>query len=67
MDCGARTSKQFADHKDPLVKEYYRTGRIDKSRMRDIDAVQPQCPTCSSRQGAELSRFSRQQKKDLGL
>lgn len=67
VDCGARTPKQYADHKDPLVKEYYRTGTIDKTRMRDVDSVQPQCPTCSNQQGAELSRFSRQQKKDLGL
>ncbi len=38
-----------------------------KTRMRDVDSVQPQCPTCSSRQGAELSRFSRQMKKEHGL
>jgi len=67
VDCGAKTSKQYADHKDPLVKEYYRNGTIDKTRMRDVDSVQPQCPTCSNKQGAEMSRFSRQQKKDLGL
>ena len=67
VDCGATTPKQYADHKDPLVKEYYRTGTIDKTRMRDVDSVQPQCPTCSNKQGAEMSRFSRQQKKDLGL
>ncbi len=67
VDCGATTSRQVADHKVPLVKEYYRNGTIDKTRMRDIDSVQPQCPTCSARQGAEMSRFSRQQKKDQGL
>jgi len=67
VDCGAQTPRQFADHKDPLVKEYYRTGSINKTRMRDIGSVQPQCPTCSSRQGAELSRFSRQMKKELDL
>ena len=67
VDCGAKTSKQFADHKDPLVKEYYRTGGIDKTRMRGVGSVQPQCPTCSSRQGAGLSRFSRRMKKEHGL
>lgn len=67
VDCGAKAPKQYADHKEPLVKEYYRAGTIDKTRMRDVDSVQPQCPTCSSRQGAELSRFSRQKKQDLGL
>jgi len=27
VDCGAKTSRQFADHKDPLVKEYSGRGR----------------------------------------
>lgn len=67
VDCGNIANKQVADHKTPLVKEYYETGTIDKTKMRSLDAVQPQCPTCSARQGAEMSRYSRQQKKDLGL
>ena len=67
VDCGITTSKQVADHKYPLVKEYYRTGSIDKTRMRDVNSVQPQCPTCSARQGARMSRFSRQMKKEHGL
>ncbi len=61
VDCGSVTPKQVADHKQPLVKEHYETGHIDTSRMRSLDAVQPQCPTCSGRQGAELSRYSREQ------
>src|SRR5690606_41969368 len=67
VDCGSNTSKQVADHKTPFVKEYYEKGAIDTQKMRSPDAVQPQCPTCSARQGAEMSRFSRQQKKDRGL
>ena len=67
VDCGEITPNQYADHKNPLVKEYYETGTIDKTRMRDVDSVQPQCPTCSNKQGAELSRYSKQKKKDLGL
>ena len=66
VDCGAMTPKQVADHKVPLVKEHYETGSIDKARMNKIDAVQPQCPTCSARQGAELSRYSREQRRLLG-
>ncbi|AKT40798.1 RHS repeat domain-containing protein [Chondromyces crocatus] len=66
VDCGAVTSKQVADHKTPLVKEHYETGSIAPERMRSIDAVQPQCPTCSARQGAELSRYAREQKVRLG-
>lgn len=65
VDCGDLTPKQYADHKKPLVKEHYETGTIEKKRMRETDAVQPQCPTCSNRQGAELSRYSREQKKKL--
>lgn len=67
VDCGATATRQVADHKTPLVKEYYQTGTIDKIKMRKLEAVQPQCPTCSAKQGADMSRFSRQQKKDLGL
>jgi hypothetical protein len=65
VDCSAVTPKQFADHKVPLVKEYYESGSIDKTRMRSVDAVQPQCPTCSNRQGADMSRYSRAQRQLL--
>lgn len=67
VDCGAVTPKQVADHKNPLVKEYYETGTIDTARMRSTGAVQPQCPTCSAKQGARMSHYSRQMKKDWGL
>ena len=67
VDCGDITPKQVADHKYPLVKEYYETGEIDKVRMRSTEAIQPQCPTCSARQGAELSRYSKEMKKEYGL
>ncbi|MEI2732705.1 MAG: hypothetical protein V9G08_12035 [Dermatophilaceae bacterium] len=55
VECGNIAERQVADHVDPLVKEYYRTGTIDMQRMRSLEAVQPQCPTCSARQGAPLS------------
>ena len=55
----------IADHKKPLVKEHYETGTIDRNKMRDVKAVQPQCPTCSSKQGAEMSKYSKEQKKKL--
>jgi hypothetical protein len=65
VDCGTVAPRQIADHKKPLVKEHYETGTIDKSRMRSNDAVQPQCPTCSARQGAEMSQYSREQRQRL--
>ncbi len=67
VDCGAITPNQVADHKTPLVQEYYETGTIDTEYMRSLDAVQSQCPTCSARQGSILSRFSREMKKLFGL
>jgi RHS repeat-associated protein len=67
VDCGSITPKQIADHKTPLVKEYYQTGNIDKMRMRSVDAVQPQCPTCSARQGASMRLYSQQKKREFGL
>lgn len=57
----------YADHKYPLVQEYYETGKINVVRMKDVKSVQPQYPTCSSKQGAELSRYTKEQKTKRGL
>ncbi len=67
VTCGKTESKMVADHKTPLVKEHYETGKIDKSKMRDKNSVQPQCPKCSAKQGAEMSKYSKEQKKINGL
>jgi hypothetical protein len=48
VDCDANVARNNADHIYPLVREHYETGSINTTRMRRIDAVQPQCPTCSS-------------------
>lgn len=67
VDCGRMSPSQHADHKKPLVKEHYETGKIDKQRMRSQDAVQPQCPTCSNAQGGRLSAYSRMMKRVFGF
>jgi RHS repeat-associated protein len=67
VKCGAETPKQVAGHKEALVKEHYETGTIDKQKMRSKDAVQAECPSCSAREGAEMSRYSRQKKKELDI
>ena len=67
VTCGATEGKRVADHKTPLVREYYETGSIDEAQMRRVDAVQPQCATCSARQGAELSRYSRKKRAENDL
>jgi hypothetical protein len=41
VDCKVVETVQYADHVEPLVVEYYRTGTIDVVRMRSIEAVQP--------------------------
>jgi hypothetical protein len=67
VECGLIAPTQVADHITPLVKEYYQKGSIDLDRMRSVDAVQPQCPTCSAQQGADLSRYSRSMRTLFGL
>ena len=65
--CGATGQKNNADHKDPLVVQHYRDGKVDKGAMRDPNAVQPQCQNCSNQQGGFLSNFSKQMKKLFGF
>jgi RHS repeat-associated protein len=67
VKCGANTPNQVAGHKKALVEEYYETGKIDIERMRSLDAVQPECPTCSAREGADMRRYSLQKRDELGL
>ena len=64
--CGNVTPKQFADHIKPLVKEHYETGTVDLTRMRSVESVQPNCPSCSGRQGADLRRYSIEQREIHG-
>ncbi len=63
VDCGGKSKTMVADHKVPLVKEHYTTGTINKTNMHSTKAVQPQCTTCSSKQGAEMSKYSKNMKK----
>lgn len=65
VKCGAESSRQVAGHKTALVREYHQTGTIDKAKMRSTDAVQPECRTCSAREGAEMSRYSREMNKQF--
>ena len=57
------TPKQFANHKEALVNEYYRTGTIDKVQMRSVDAVNSHCPTCSARSGGYLINYAKAMKE----
>jgi RHS repeat-associated protein len=64
VDCGKKAPTMIADHKTPLVKEYYETGAIDKAKMRSLDAVQPQC---SNAQGRMMQEYSKRMKAEYGL
>lgn len=59
VTCGQKSGKMVADHRTPLLVEHLKTGSINTTKMRSIKAVQPQCPRCSAKQGAQLSRLSR--------
>jgi len=65
VDCGKVGDKMVANHKTPLVKEYYRTGKIDTTKMRSTDSVNSQCQTCSAKQGARMAQYSKQMKAKL--
>jgi RHS repeat-associated protein len=65
VDCGATTPRQRANHINPLVKEYYEKGSIDIAKARSSGAVNSHCPTCSAKQGAELSRYSANMSKEI--
>jgi hypothetical protein len=67
VNCGRVAPRMNANHIDPLVVQYYRTGAIDTASMRSVEAVNAHCPTCSARQGGLLSNYSKSMKQRLGL
>ncbi|TXT25035.1 MAG: RHS repeat-associated core domain-containing protein [Rhodocyclaceae bacterium] len=67
VDCGAITSKQVADHIDPLVVQYYREGAVNIEQQSSVGAVQAHCPTCSAIQGGQLGAFGKSMLKYFGF
>jgi RHS repeat-associated protein len=67
VTCGKTDTKMAADHKDPLVIEYYTKGSNDLTKMHSTNSVQPQCLSCSSQQGGFLSNLSKQIKQALNF
>ncbi len=67
VTCGNLAPKMYADHKTPLVIEYYKKGSINLQNMRSVNAIQPQCPLCSNIQGGQLSNYSKYMKDFYGL
>jgi hypothetical protein len=62
VDCGGTSEPMVANHIKPLVQEWYETGTIDLEKMRSPESVNGQCQTCSSKQGAEMSAYSKRMK-----
>jgi hypothetical protein len=52
---------------DALVEGHYRTGTIDRSKMQNLAAVEPQCQHCSAQQRGYLSGFSKAVKGLFGF
>lgn len=66
--CGTEDGgPRVAGHKEALVQEYYRTGKIDKTKMREVSSIRPECPTCSAKEGGWMSQFSKYVKQLLGF
>lgn len=64
---GCHRTTQVADHKDPLVVQYYRDGSVNVPAQRAVDAVQPHCPTCSATQGGQLGAFGKAMREFFGF
>jgi filamentous hemagglutinin len=58
-DCGA-TGNMVANHINPLVVQYYTQGYLNPEEYTSLEAVGPQCPSCSAAQGGVLSNWSQQ-------
>jgi hypothetical protein len=58
-------STSSGGHKEALVEECHETGAIDKQKMHDVRSVKPECPACSAKEGAEMSRYSREMNKQF--
>lgn len=63
VTCGATAPRMHADHKEPLIRQHHHRG-VDVPGAKRLDAVQPQCPTCSARQGGTLRAERQRMQKD---
>ena len=61
--CGTTEGPFVADHKTPLAIEHISTGTINKKKMRQLDATQSQCQTCSNAQSQKVRKASQSANK----
>jgi hypothetical protein len=67
VTCGATDDVMVADHRVPFVVEWYQNFRINLTRGRSVDAVQPQCRPCSNAQGGRMRAFAQRAARAFGL
>jgi hypothetical protein len=67
VTCGVTDDVMVADHKVPLVVEWYQNFKINLTRAKSVDAVQPQCRSCSDRQGGRMRAFGQRAARAFGL
>ncbi|MFD9377838.1 polymorphic toxin-type HINT domain-containing protein [Streptomyces sp. NPDC059999] len=67
VTCGEKGDVMVADHKVPLVTEWFNRFRINMTRARSVDAVQPQCRSCSGAQGGKYSHLARKWARAWGF
>jgi hypothetical protein len=67
VTCGGTSTPMVADHKVPLVVEWYQNFKINLTRARSLGAVQPQCRPCSDAQGGRMRTFGQKAARAFGL
>ncbi|WP_455711368.1 polymorphic toxin-type HINT domain-containing protein [Streptomyces gardneri] len=67
VTCNAMDDVMVADHKVPLVVEWFNRFKINMTRARSVDAVQPQCRACSGAQGGRFSHLARKWARAWGF
>lgn len=65
VTCGTSQGPFVADHIQPISIEYLTTGGIDRQHMLSLQAVQPQCRTCSNAQGGTLRTITRDVNREI--
>ena len=61
----ALTARSKPPDHDPSSESATWMINSQRDNASETDAVQPECPNCSAREGAEMSRYSREMNKQF--
>ncbi|MFI9384809.1 polymorphic toxin-type HINT domain-containing protein [Kutzneria sp. NPDC052558] len=69
VDCNSvdPVNAMHADHIVPLVVEWYNNFKINLTKAKSLDAVQPQCRACSGDQGSRMAQYARRAARAFGF